>query len=100
MTGRQLAHIVMASSGFAIPQGLDKSDTPTLFITGSDELRMTSRWAAELSRVMHNGVDGVAIGMRHDWPLRHPDVFASTVDGWLSETALPLQIGLLGSGGR
>ncbi len=100
MTGARLANVVMASSGFAIPEGLDELHTPTLFITGSDELQMTRRWAAELAQLMRHGVDAVAVGRRHDWPLRYPDLFARTVDGWLSDTALPPQIGLLSSDGR
>lgn len=98
MTGAQLANIVMASAGFAIPEGLDRSDTPALFITGADELSVTRRWAAALAQTMLNGVDGIAIGMRHDWPLNYPELFSCTVDGWLSETALPSQIGLVKSG--
>ena len=31
ITGGQLAHIVEASAGFTLPEGLDKSDSPTLF---------------------------------------------------------------------
>ena len=41
---------------------------------------------------MPNGVDRVAIGMVHDWPLRYPDLFSRTVDGWLTDTALPPEI--------
>ena len=52
------------------------------------------RWAAALAQSMPNGVDRVAIGMGHDWPLRYPDLFSRTVDGWLSRTALPPEIGL------
>jgi pimeloyl-ACP methyl ester carboxylesterase len=98
MTGVLLANIVMASAGFAIPEGLEKSDSAVLFITGADELSVTRRWAASLAQTMHHGVDGVAIGMRHDWPLRNPELFSRTVDGWLCGTTLPSQIGLVTSG--
>ena len=50
--------------------------------------------------LMPHGVAGVAVGMRHDWPLRYPDLFASTIDGWLAETGLPVHIELLSSDGR
>jgi hypothetical protein len=36
--------------------------------------------------------------MDHDWPLRYPDVFSRTVDGWLSDTAMPIEIELPNSG--
>lgn len=98
MTGAQLANVVMASAGFAIPEGLDKSESRALFLTGADELAITRRWAASLAQTMHNGVDGVAIGMRHDWPLRCPELFSCTVDRWFSDTALPSEIGLVKSG--
>jgi hypothetical protein len=30
--------------------------------------------------------------MRHDWPLRYPELFCRTVDGWLNGTTLPPEI--------
>jgi pimeloyl-ACP methyl ester carboxylesterase len=92
ITSGQLAHVVVASAGFTLPEGLDKTDSPTLFVTGAKETPALRRWAAVLAQQMPNGVDRVAIGMVHDWPLRHPDLFSRTVDGWLSGTALPLEI--------
>jgi pimeloyl-ACP methyl ester carboxylesterase len=90
----QVAHVVEASAGFTLPEGLDKSDSPSLFLTGSKEMRLIPRSAATLALRMPNGVGGVAIGMDHDWPLRYPDFFSRTVDGWLSGTAVPLEIAL------
>jgi hypothetical protein len=98
--GAQFADIVVASSGFTLPEGLDKSDSPTLFLTGAKEARVVRRWAEALAQPMPNGVGRVAIGMRHDWPLRHPDLFSRTVDGWLNGTALPPEIALPNSGRR
>jgi pimeloyl-ACP methyl ester carboxylesterase len=95
---RQIAHLVAASGGFTIPEGLDKSDSATLFLTGSKEMRLIRRSAAALAQRMPNGVGGVAIGMDHDWLLRYPDLFSRTVDGWLSGTALPPEIALPNSG--
>jgi pimeloyl-ACP methyl ester carboxylesterase len=94
ITGPQFAHIVAASAGFILPETLDKSDTPTLLLTGGKETRLARRSAAALARSMPNGVDRVVTGMRHDWPLSYPELFSRTVDGWLSGTALPLEIGL------
>ncbi len=93
ITSAQFPHIVGESSGFTIPEGLDKSDSPTLFLTGSKEMAFVRRWAEGLAQHMPNGVDRVAIGMRHDWPLRYSDLFSRTVDGWLCSTALPVEIG-------
>ncbi len=90
----RVADIVVASAGFTIPHGLDKSESPTLFLTGAEEMAFARRWAAALARPMPNGIDRVAIGMRHDWPLRHPDLFARTVVGWLTDTALPPEISI------
>ena len=94
VTGGQLAQVVVASAGFTLPEGLDKSDSPTLFVTGAKEMPAVRRWAAALAREMPNAVDRVAIGMPHDWPLRHPDLFSRTVDSWLSDAALPREIAL------
>jgi pimeloyl-ACP methyl ester carboxylesterase len=94
VTGGQLAHVVVASAGFTLPEGLDKSDSPALFITGGKEMPAVRRWAATLARKMPNAVDRVAIGMPHEWPLRYPDLFSRTVDGWFSGTALPPEIAL------
>ncbi|MBB3606925.1 pimeloyl-ACP methyl ester carboxylesterase [Mycolicibacterium sp. BK556] len=91
-SGAQLAHIAMASAGFTVPRGLDTSYVPTLFVTGSEELRVIRRWAAALARPMPNGVDRLAQGMRHDWPLHNPDLFARTADAWLSLSPLPSAI--------
>jgi len=100
MPAAQVAHLVEASAAFTLPNGLDKSDSPTLFLAGSKEMRLIRRSAAALAQRMPNGVEGVAIGMDHDWPLRYPDLFSRTVDGWLSGTALPLEIALPNSGRR
>ena len=92
ITSDELVNIIAASSGFTLPRGLDKSDSPTLFLTGAKEMRLVHRWAAELAQAMPNGVDRVAIRMRHDWPLGHPDLFSRTVDGWLNGAGLPPEI--------
>ena len=100
ITSGQLADVVVASAGFTLPEGLDKSDSATLFVTGAKETPAIRRWAAALAQQMPNGVDGVAIGMLHDWPLRDPDLFSRTVDGWLTDSALPPEIALPNSGRR
>ena len=100
ITSGQLADVVVASAGFTLPEGLDKSDSPTLFVTGAKETPAIRRWAAALAQQMPNGVDRVAIGMLHDWPLRDPDLFSRTVDGWLTDSALPPEIALPNSGRR
>jgi pimeloyl-ACP methyl ester carboxylesterase len=94
MTGPRFARTVVASGGFTVPDGLDKSPSPTLFLTGANEMRFVRRWAAALAKPMPNGVDKIATGMRHDWPLRHPDLLARTVDGWINDTVLPPEIEL------
>ncbi|PQE02401.1 hypothetical protein CYL16_02365 [Mycobacterium sp. EPG1] len=86
------AHIVSASAGFTVPKGLEKSAVPALFITGADEHWPAHRSAAELARTMPRGVNAVAVGMRHDWPLRHPELFSRTVRCWLANADLPGQI--------
>ncbi|WP_217155077.1 alpha/beta fold hydrolase [[Mycobacterium] fortunisiensis] len=93
-SGPQLAHVVVASAGFTIPERLDESDTPTLFLSGANERPFVRRWAATLAHRMPNGVDGAAAGMHHDWPLRCPDLFSRTASGWLSNTTLPPEIQL------
>ena len=93
----QIARLVEASAAFTLPERLDKSDSATLFLTGSKEMRLIRRSAAALAERMPNGVDGVAVGMDHEWPLRYPDLFSRTVDAWLSGTALPLEIALSNS---
>ena len=95
MKGPLLAQIARASAGFIPPEGLDKSSAHTLLITGTEEMAFMRRWAASIARQMPHGTDGVAIGMRHDWPLRCPELFSRTVDGWLSQTTLPSEIQLL-----
>ncbi len=94
ITSGQLADVTMAAAGFTLPKELDKSDSPTLFVTGGRELPMMRRWASELAQQMPNGVDRVAVGMPHHWPLRYSGLFARTVDGWLTDTALPPEIAL------
>ena len=94
ITSGQLADVIMASAGFTLPEGLYKSDSPTLFVTGGKELPVVRRWAAALAQQMPNGVDRVAIGMPHEWPTRYPDLFSRTVDGWLTDSALPPEIAL------
>jgi hypothetical protein len=59
----------VASGGFTVPEGLDKSHSPTVFVTGAKEMRFVRRWAAVLAKPMPNGVDKVAIDMRHDTAL-------------------------------
>ncbi len=92
ITGGQLADVTMAASGFTLPEELDQSDSPTMFVTGAKELPVVRRWAAALAAQMPNGVDRVALGMPHDWPTQHPDLFARTLDGWFTDGALPPEI--------
>lgn len=92
ITSGQLADVTVAAAGFTLPEELDKSNSPTLFITGGKELPVARRWAAALARQMPNGVARVAIGMPHDWPTHYPDLFARTVDGWLTDGCLPPEI--------
>jgi pimeloyl-ACP methyl ester carboxylesterase len=92
ITGAQFAHVVAASARFTLPERLETVDTPTLFLSGGKETRLARRSAAALAQPMPNGVDRVASGMRHDWPLSDPELFARTVDGWLSGAALPREI--------
>ncbi len=98
MNSAEVAQVVVASAGFTLPERLDESDSPTLFLTGAEEMRFVRRSAGVLARRMPNGTDGVVIGMHHDWPLRYPDLFSRTVDGWLSGTALPPEIVLSNPG--
>ncbi len=91
-SGAQFAYIAEASAGFTLPRTLDKADVPTLFVTGTNELRPIRHWAALLSRSMPNGVDRLAIGMGHDWPMRNPGLFARTADAWLSGRTLPAEL--------
>jgi pimeloyl-ACP methyl ester carboxylesterase len=100
ITSGQLADVVVASAGFTLPEGLDETDSPTLFVTGAKETPAIRRWAAALAQQMPNGVDRVAVGMLHDWPLRDPDLFSRTVDGWLTDSALPPEIALPNLGRR
>jgi pimeloyl-ACP methyl ester carboxylesterase len=101
MPAEQISEIVVASAGFTLPEALDRSDSPTLFLTGTMELPFVQQSAAALARQMPNGVDGLARGMPHNWPLRYPGTFARTVDGWLSDTAvLPSRIELSNSDRR
>jgi len=92
ITSGQLADVVVASAGFTLPEGLDKSESPTLFVAGAKEAPAARRLAATLARQMPNGVDRVAAGMVHDWPLHDPDLFSRTVDSWLTGSALPPEI--------
>lgn len=92
MTHSKLAHIVSESAGFTVPPGLGNSNSPTLIVTGGNELPFTRQWAALLAQSMPNGVNRIATGMRHDWPLRCPDLFSRTVDGWISQTAIPPEV--------
>jgi pimeloyl-ACP methyl ester carboxylesterase len=94
MPATQIAHLVEASAGFTIPEGLAKSDSHALFVAGSKEMRLIRRSATALAQRMPNGLEGVAIDMDHDWPLRYPDLFARTAGGWLSSTPLPPEIRL------
>lgn len=90
--GAHFAHIAESSAGFTIPAGLQKSFAPSLFVTGTGEMRALHRCAALLARSMPHGVDRVATGMRHDWPLHHPDLFARVADAWLTGGRLPAEL--------
>ncbi|MGY4711360.1 alpha/beta fold hydrolase [Mycolicibacterium sp. CBM1] len=91
-SGAQLAHIAVASAGFTRPEGIDECGVPALFVTGGEELRMIRLAAAALAQSMPKGVDRVAVGMSHDWPLGNPDLFSRTVDAWLRGDCLPAEI--------
>lgn len=100
MPAEQLSEIVVASAGFTVPDGLDRSVSPALFVTGTTELPFVHQSAAMLGRRMPNGVDGIARGMGHNWPLDYPGTFARTLNSWFSGTALPHRIDLSNPGRR
>jgi pimeloyl-ACP methyl ester carboxylesterase len=89
--------VVAASSGFTVPAGVHRSDSPTLILTGANESPFVHRSATVLSQRMSNGVAGFATGMTHNWPLHYPDLFSRTVDGWISGASLPPGIELANS---
>ncbi|MBO0675913.1 alpha/beta hydrolase [Mycolicibacterium sp. S2-37] len=88
----QISEIVVESAGFTCPDGLDRAGTPTLFLAGSRELAFVRQSGAALARQMPRGADGFVRGMGHNWPLHRADIFARTVDGWLSDEAMPSEI--------
>jgi len=88
----ELAGIVRASVGFTVPEGLERVAAPTLIITGANEIPLARHWAAAVAGPLPNAVRRIATGMDHDWPLHQPELFARTVDGWLSEGTLPAEI--------
>lgn len=92
VTGARLAQVAAASAGFTIPNELHASEVPVLFITGARELPPAHHWAAVLARRMPNGAKAIAVGVRHDWPLRHPGLAGRTVEAWLTDTVLPPEI--------
>ncbi|MDA4110861.1 alpha/beta fold hydrolase [Mycolicibacterium holsaticum] len=96
-SGTQFAHIAAASAGFTLPNGLDQSHAPTLFVAGGKELRLVRRSAAALAQSMPNAVNRVALGMGHNWPLSNPDLFSRTVDSWLRDADLPHELEPLAS---
>jgi pimeloyl-ACP methyl ester carboxylesterase len=84
--------VVAASSGFTVPEGLQRCDSPTLVLYGTNESPFVRRSATVIGRRMPNGIAAAATGMTHNWPLRCPDLFSLTVDGWISGSELPLGI--------
>jgi pimeloyl-ACP methyl ester carboxylesterase len=94
MPAEQISEIVVASAGFTLPEGLDRSESPTLFLTGAAELPFVHQSAVTLGHRMPNGAYGVADGMGHNWPLQYPGTFSRVIDAWLSGTALPHRITL------
>ncbi len=94
LTSSHMRHIVMESAGFTPPVGIAESPVPTLFLTGAREKWFVHRWAGSLAASMPNGAAGVADDMGHDWPLRHPELFAPTVEGWITGAQLPPAIKL------
>jgi len=92
-----IRNVVAASSGFTVPEGVHRSDSPTLVLAGANESPFVRRSATVLSQRMPNGIAGVATGMTHNWPLRYPNLFSRTVDAWISGTGLPAGIELANS---
>lgn len=97
MSPDQISEVVWESAGFTIPGGLDRSESHTLFLTGDAEPAIVHLSASALRRRIPNGVEAMARGMRHNWPLHQPVIFARTVDSWLTGTTLPNEIVLRGS---
>jgi len=94
MSAEEISQIVVASAGFTVPTDIERADSPTLFLSGGREMPVVHPSAIMLSQRMPNGVDAIARGMDHDWPLHYPALFARTVNCWLTGAALPTQIEL------
>lgn len=98
ISGTRLAGVAVASVGFSLPGGLEGSNVPTLCLAGSKELGFARHWTVAVARAIPDGVAAMAVGMRHDWPLHRPELFARTIDSWFSQSALPAEIKLVSVG--
>lgn len=77
------------ASRFSMPANLATVAIPTLLLAGQREHALIHSSMALLSATLPDATTRWAPDAGHGWPGELPDLFAATVEGWCSGTALP-----------
>lgn len=81
--------VVQENMGFGLPEGLSRSEVPTLVVAGALERPIIRDSALDLIQAMPHAQGAIAEGLGHSWNLEDPERFAAMVRAWLTGQPLP-----------
>lgn len=84
--------VVDQSQAFRIPAGSTRANVPVLVMAGQKEDASIMESLRELVSTLPQAHGAIAPGLGHHWCLEAPGLFARTVQAWLSDQPLPLEL--------
>jgi len=87
-----LTRILSENMNFNIPKNLEKAPTKTLVLVGQKERAIMHKSAKALLQTLPNSTGYVVNNMPHNWSLVNPELFNNTVQAFIENAALPLEL--------
>lgn len=95
-TESQFVNLMLANQTFRLPQGITNNTLPALIVCGKHEYKAMKDSARILLEVMSAGQiflidlgENSSLAAEHNWALTAPEVFANTIEAWLTNMPFP-----------
>jgi pimeloyl-ACP methyl ester carboxylesterase len=84
--------MTLANGNNHVPPNLHAVTVPTLLLVGEKELKIMKESVHDLLAVMPSAQGYVVSGAIHNWSMQLPELFTQTVQAWISNRGLPVQL--------
>jgi pimeloyl-ACP methyl ester carboxylesterase len=99
MTESEFVNLMLANQAFRLPAGLDRATARTLVVAGAKEYPAMKLSGRELVSALPDARGGLinlgkkaSMASEHNWAMTAPQKFAATVQAWIEEKPLPVEI--------